>query len=88
MQYTGCPSRDAQLHIQHALEWKALEDAKEREAHFKLHGSRWSELMRLPYYDCVQMTVIDPMHNLLLGASFVCVVFICAYNINMNYSPS
>ncbi|TBU21201.1 hypothetical protein BD311DRAFT_679081, partial [Dichomitus squalens] len=45
----------------------SLEDKKERDEYFKQHGSRWSELMRLPYYDCVAMTVIDPMHNLLLG---------------------
>ncbi|EJF61882.1 hypothetical protein DICSQDRAFT_59914, partial [Dichomitus squalens LYAD-421 SS1] len=59
--------RSAQVHVAHARAWKAHEDKKERDAYFKLHGSRWSELMRLPYYDCVAMTVIDPMHNLLLG---------------------
>ena len=30
-------------------------------------GVRWSELLRLPYFDPVQFVVIDPMHNLLLG---------------------
>ncbi len=65
----GCPARSAQEHVQRAREWRDTEDRKERDALFKLHGSRWSELMRLPYYDCVKMTVIDPMHNLLLGVS-------------------
>ena len=32
-------------------------------------GCRYSVLLRLPYFDPVQMTVIDPMHNLLLGTA-------------------
>lgn len=63
----GCPPRSYEEHRQLALEWKSLE-GKERTEHFKQHGSRWAEIMRLPYYDCIRMTVIDPMHNLLLGA--------------------
>lgn len=65
---TGCPPRSHEEHVQHAREWRALA-GKERDEHFKEHGSRWAEIMRLPYYDCVKMTVIDPMHNLLLGAT-------------------
>jgi hypothetical protein len=34
---------------------------------FKEHGARWTELARLPYFDLVRQTIIDPMHNLLLG---------------------
>jgi Transposase family tnp2 len=30
-------------------------------------GVRWSELLRLPYFDPAQFVVVDPMHNLLLG---------------------
>jgi len=30
-------------------------------------GSRFTELMHLPYYDCVRQAIIDSMHNLLLG---------------------
>ncbi len=30
-------------------------------------GVRWSELLRLPYFDPARSVVIDPMHNLLLG---------------------
>ena len=30
-------------------------------------GSRFTELMNLPYYDCNRYAIIDPMHNLLLG---------------------
>ena len=31
------------------------------------NGCRFTELMYLPYYDCVRYTIIDPMHNMLLG---------------------
>ncbi|EJD43081.1 hypothetical protein AURDEDRAFT_26382, partial [Auricularia subglabra TFB-10046 SS5] len=31
------------------------------------HGIMWSELLRLPYWDPTQFTVVDAMHNLLLG---------------------
>ena len=30
-------------------------------------GSRFTELMNLPYYDCIRYAIIDPMHNLMLG---------------------
>ena len=30
-------------------------------------GVRWSQLLRLPYFDPARFVVIDPMHNLLLG---------------------
>ena len=30
-------------------------------------GVRWSELLRLPYFNPAQFVVVDPMHNLLLG---------------------
>ncbi|KAI9060901.1 hypothetical protein FKP32DRAFT_1577145 [Trametes sanguinea] len=63
----GCPPRSYAEHCQLAQDWKALETKKERDEHFKKHGARWAEMMRLPYYDGVKMTVIDPMHNLLLG---------------------
>ncbi|KAI0826965.1 hypothetical protein BC628DRAFT_1502389 [Trametes gibbosa] len=63
----GCPPRSYQQHLEDARAWKTMETKKERDEHFKKHGSRWAEIMRLPYYNCVKMTVIDPMHNLLLG---------------------
>ncbi|OSD07052.1 hypothetical protein PYCCODRAFT_1359395 [Trametes coccinea BRFM310] len=63
----GCPPRFNEDHCRLAREWKALETKKERDEHFKKNGARWAEMMRLPYYDGIKMTVIDPMHNLLLG---------------------
>lgn len=32
-------------------------------------GSRYTELLRLPYYGSVTMCIIDPMHNLFLGTA-------------------
>ncbi|KAJ6597441.1 hypothetical protein B0H10DRAFT_2087257 [Mycena sp. CBHHK59/15] len=34
---------------------------------FTKYGVRWTELSRLEYFDIVKWTVVDPMHNLLLG---------------------
>ena len=33
------------------------------------YGARYSELFKLPYYDCIRMAIIDPMHNLFLGTA-------------------
>jgi hypothetical protein len=59
-------ARDGATHRQHAEEWQKLPDG-DREDFFKEHGARYFELSRLPYFDPVRMTVVDPMHNILLG---------------------
>jgi hypothetical protein len=33
----------------------------------KAHATRWTELLRLPYFNVCRMIIIDPMHALLLG---------------------
>lgn len=33
------------------------------------HGCRYSVLLELPYFDPIRMTIVDPMHNLLLGTA-------------------
>ena len=38
-----------------------------RTATESLYGVRYSELLRLTYFDCVRFTIVDPMHNLVLG---------------------
>lgn len=50
-----------------AEEWKSAETKSERDKIFKRHGVRWSELLRLPYWDPVRFVVVDGMHNLFLG---------------------
>lgn len=41
----------------------ALEEAESR------LGCRYSELLKLPYFDAPRMLIIDPMHNLFLGSA-------------------
>lgn len=53
-------------HIRHAQDWRETQGQKRRD-HFKLHGIRWSELLRLRYWDPTRFTLLDAMHNLFLG---------------------
>ncbi|PPQ82487.1 hypothetical protein CVT26_012890, partial [Gymnopilus dilepis] len=50
-----------------AAEYKSGLSADSREKIFKDNGVRWSELLRLPYFDMVKCIAIDPAHNLFLG---------------------
>ncbi|KAI0822496.1 hypothetical protein BC628DRAFT_1281695, partial [Trametes gibbosa] len=61
------PPRTAEAHRKAAWEWKAKESVAQREAAFKENSTRWSELLRLPYWDPIRYTVIDSMHNHYLG---------------------
>jgi hypothetical protein len=67
----GFDARDGETHRRQCFEYKALETDEERAEYFQKHGVRWTELVRLPYFDPVRFTVIDPMHNLLLGESLL-----------------
>ncbi|KAJ3525025.1 hypothetical protein NMY22_g10750 [Coprinellus aureogranulatus] len=58
---TGAEFREA------AEEWRNASSKENRKKLYKKNGVRWSELLRLDYWDPVQNTVIDGMHNLLLG---------------------
>ncbi|KAG1819314.1 uncharacterized protein BJ212DRAFT_1268161, partial [Suillus subaureus] len=57
----GFPRRDGEQHKKHAREYANLE-SKERDKFFTKHSARWFELIHLPYFDPIRMTVIDPMH--------------------------
>jgi hypothetical protein len=59
--------RTCSEHRAAAEEWKSAETKSERDKIFKRHGVRWSELLRLPYWDPVRFVVVDGMHNLFLG---------------------
>jgi hypothetical protein len=61
---------DSATHCLHAQEWQRLPEG-DREEFFKKHGARYFELSGLPYFDPVRMTVVDPMHNILLGKLFM-----------------
>jgi len=43
------------------------ETKPEQDAAFASSGVRWSELLRLPYFDPTRFVVVDAMHNLFLG---------------------
>ena len=57
----------ASLHKEHAQEWMECTSKNTRDLHFKEHGVRWSEFLRLLYMDPNRFAVVDPMHCLFLG---------------------
>lgn len=59
--------RTRQEHLAAAIQWRDAETKQERDRIFKDTGVRWSELLRLPYWDPLRFIVIDGMHNLFLG---------------------
>ncbi|KAI0324440.1 hypothetical protein GY45DRAFT_1262843 [Cubamyces sp. BRFM 1775] len=61
------PRRTLHDHRRNAERWRDAASAEERVAIFKESGARWSELLRLPYWDPIKFTVVDSMHNLYLG---------------------
>jgi hypothetical protein len=50
-----------------AEDFRNATSAKAAASTFNKTGLRWSELLRLPYYDPTRFLVVDPMHNLFLG---------------------
>jgi hypothetical protein len=67
--------RTSEEHRRLAKEYRRLPD-NEKNDFFNEHAMRYFELSRLPYFDPVRMSIIDPMHNILLGESlFLSIVF-------------
>lgn len=60
-------SRSHSLHLEHISEYHTARTASNHQELEQKYGVRFSELLRLPYFDIVEYHVIDPMHNLLLG---------------------
>ena len=59
------PKRSVENHRHLGMSWKhaiTLSECQELERKF---GIRYTELLRLPYFDTVRFTVVDPMHNML-----------------------
>ena len=54
-------------HKKSASAWKAAESSEDRLRLYRKTGVRWSELLRLPYWDPTTFVVLDCMHSLLLG---------------------
>ncbi len=61
------PRRTWEEHLHIAAQWRDAPSEADREKIFKKHGLRWSELLRLDYWDPTQFAVVDAMHNLFLG---------------------
>ena len=67
--FESCPLRNNLEHrrqVDDVLTKTTQEERNRAESH---HDVRYSEPLRLPYFDCVRFTVIDPMHNLFLGTA-------------------
>ncbi|PIL26911.1 hypothetical protein GSI_10049 [Ganoderma sinense ZZ0214-1] len=54
-------------HRRYARAWLDAPTEAARDVEFKKHGIRWSELLRLEYWDPTRFAVVDAMHNLFLG---------------------
>ena len=53
-------------HIFHAERWKNAKTETERTEFFREYGAKWSELLRLQYWDPTLFVVIDSMHRFYL----------------------
>ena len=58
------PLRDHDTHKQNALKTLTAITPMQRSELELGTGSHFTQLMYLPYYDCVQFSIIDPMHNM------------------------
>ncbi|KAL5536439.1 hypothetical protein ACEPAF_261 [Sanghuangporus sanghuang] len=64
------PPRTNEEHRSQARAYKAArpgDGSNEHKGLFKEHSSLYYTLSRLPYFDAIRMSVLDPMHNILLG---------------------
>ena len=70
--YSGfepCPRRQNDEHRRQAAEISCQTSQEDADKLTSLYGTRYTELYRLPYFDCVRFTIVDPMHNLFLGTA-------------------
>lgn len=61
------PIRTWKEHQESAISWRDAETSARRSKLSRQNGIRWSELLRLPYWDPTTFVVLDCMHSLLLG---------------------
>lgn len=61
------PIRKLAEHREAALRWLNASSALERQQLFDNNGIRYSELLRLPYWNPFLYTVVDTMHNIYLN---------------------
>ena len=61
------PRRDAKYHHDKGMDWKYAPTLADRNKIEHDFGIRYTELIRLTYFDTPRFTVVDPLHNILLG---------------------
>lgn len=61
--------RTNEHHKFYSDKYKLATTRKAREEIERKTGVRYSILTQLPYFDCIRLHVVDPMHNLLLGTA-------------------
>jgi hypothetical protein len=60
--------RDIYEHMLHVSETYATEEPfEEQQKKANVHGYKWTELLRLPYFEPSRFVTVDPMHCLFLG---------------------
>ena len=59
--------RDLEEHRQNAEDWRRCKSEDERRQHVSTTSVRWSEMLRLPYFNPIRHLIVDPMHCLFLG---------------------
>lgn len=67
--FQECPLRSEHDHRHQAFSALDQTNAAARDKIEKEHGSRFTSLMELAYFDTVRCHIVDPMHNLYLGTS-------------------
>ena len=58
---------DLDQHRQDAYEWRRCNSNASRKRFVQQNGVRWSELLRLTYFDPIRFIIVDLMHCLFLG---------------------
>ncbi|KAJ7205556.1 hypothetical protein GGX14DRAFT_568891 [Mycena pura] len=63
------PARDGEEHRRLCKMHKELSTQEEKDEFLATYGAQWTEIARIDYFDLVRYTIVDPMHNLLLGVA-------------------
>ena len=63
------PKRCLGDHKLQGMNWKHANTLKKRQDIEHEYGVRFTELLRLPYFDSIRYAIVDPMHNVLLGSA-------------------
>ena len=72
MDYSGFEQSLARTNAEHRSQAQQCLDqtsATDKAAKEQEFGTRFSDLMMIPYFECVRFHIIDPMHNLFLGTA-------------------